>query len=209
MSVEYISLQFNIPFYYVEPLAHEWPFRTVNAPGEWTIFLPFLPTMHTPFYPVTDHLAIMPHPRGGAQLRGELQHLRQEGYEVLVSLLDASELKLLLLEDEERLCSEAGIELISFPVKDFGVPASDEKAGMLAEQLHEYIANGRKVMIHCRGGIGRSSLIAGAVLVRGGMSAEEAIAVISSCRGCKVPETGEQAAWLKGSSATFDRLKPS
>jgi protein-tyrosine phosphatase len=54
------------------------------------------------------------------------------------------------------------------------------------------------VAIHCRGGIGRSSLMAAAVLVQLGAAPEQAWDTVSVARGMPVPETEEQRAWLTG-----------
>jgi protein-tyrosine phosphatase len=52
------------------------------------------------------------------------------------------------------------------------------------------------VAVHCWGGVGRSSLIAAAVLVGRGTDAEQAWARIAEARGVPVPETDEQRAWV-------------
>ncbi|TXH69619.1 MAG: hypothetical protein E6Q83_09380 [Thiothrix sp.] len=51
-------------------------------------------------------------------------------------------------------------------------------------------------MIHCRAGIGRTSLIAGAVLILLGLKPEAALKHLSQARGVQVPDTEEQAQWL-------------
>jgi protein-tyrosine phosphatase len=61
----------------------------------------------------------------------------------------------------------------------------------------------RHVVTHCRGGIDRSSLLAGALLVMDGASPEAAWQAISEARGRNVPETDEQRAWL----TTFARAR--
>ena len=46
-------------------------------------------------------------------------------------------------------------------------------------------------------GIGRSSIIAGCLLLKAGYKANEVIQHISKVRGLRVPDTEEQIAWLK------------
>ena len=51
-------------------------------------------------------------------------------------------------------------------------------------------------MIHCRAGIGRSSLLAAAVLRVEGRTADEAWQRITEARGLPVPDTDEQRDFL-------------
>ena len=50
--------------------------------------------------------------------------------------------------------------------------------------------------IHCRAGIGRSSLIAACVLVRAGHDVNSAFDTIAKARGVEVPDTEAQRAWV-------------
>ena len=61
-------------------------------------------------------LGIMPRPRGGDWLDGEIQSLAEAGVHVVVSLLPADEVAELELQDEERLCDERhSFHLVSNP----------------------------------------------------------------------------------------------
>lgn len=57
-------------------------------------------------------------------------------------------------------------------------------------------AEGKKIGLHCRQGLGRSPLIAACLLVRGGVAPEMAWEIIGAARGTTVPETSEQREWL-------------
>jgi hypothetical protein len=59
------------------------------------------------------------------------------------------------------------------------------------------LQDGTYVVIHCRMGIGRSSIIAASVLLRVGVKADNIIDNISKIRGLKVPDTDRQLQWLK------------
>jgi protein-tyrosine phosphatase len=58
------------------------------------------------------------------------------------------------------------------------------------------LREGTFVVVHCQAGVGRSSLIAGTVLVHEGPSPTEAWERIEAARGRPVPDTAEQRAWL-------------
>jgi protein-tyrosine phosphatase len=63
--------------------------------------------------------------------------------------------------------------------------------------LNQDLDQGKHVAVHCWAGVGRSSLIAAALLVRRGTAPEAAWARIAEARGLPVPETDEQRAWVR------------
>lgn len=141
-------------------------------------------------------LGIMPRPRGGDWLEDEIQSLKASGVEAVVSLLERQEIIELNIAKEQVLCEANGISYLSFPIPDRNVPASKIEALNFARSLSNYVREGKSVVIHCRQGIGRSALIAACVLALGDLSVDEAFQKIEDARGCSVPDTPEQRAWV-------------
>jgi protein-tyrosine phosphatase len=137
-------------------------------------------------------LAIMARPRAGDWLEDEIDHWRREGVGVVVSLLEAHEVVELGLQEEERLCAASGVEFIANPIPDRGVPDPKE-AVRLARRV---MTLAKPTAIHCRAGIGRSSVIAATILRLGGMEGEAAFDAIERARGLAVPDTEAQRDWL-------------
>ena len=137
----------------------------------------------------------MPRPRAGDWLEDEVAGWRAEPIDVVASLLERAEINELGLQREPTLCREQGMEFISFPIADRGVPTSQRDADAVAVHLAAEIRAGKSVAIHCRAGIGRSSLMATCTLVRLGLEPEAALAAIGRARGLEVPDTAEQRAW--------------
>jgi protein-tyrosine phosphatase len=137
-------------------------------------------------------LAIMARPRAGDWLVDEIVHWKCSGINTVISLLEPDEVADLGLENEAKLCIDKGIRFISFPIPDRGLPEDSEVKRLLAgiEGFDQGIA------IHCRAGIGRSSIIAAAILVDEGMKAAEALTAIEVARGLVVPDTDAQRAWV-------------
>jgi protein-tyrosine phosphatase len=146
--------------------------------------------------PLMGRLAIMPRPRAGEWLDDEIIGWRTEGIDTVVSLLELAEISELGLEREAELSREHGIEFISFPIRDRGLPASLRDATTLVQTVAHQVRKGKAVAIHCRAGIGRSSLIAAGVLICSGLSADEAFRLISIARGVDVPDTEAQREWV-------------
>jgi protein-tyrosine phosphatase len=151
------------------------------------------------------HLAISARPRGGDWLEDEVFAWRESGVAVVASLLTPSETAELSLEDEPTLCAMHGLAFLSLPIPDRDIPESDAAALELVSTLGAELERGRGVLIHCRQGVGRSGMIAAAVLIAGGCTADDAMRAVSSARGLPVPETDAQAAWLSRMAA---RLAP-
>jgi len=75
-----------------------------------------------------------------------------------------------------------GIAVVRFPIPDFGVPRSLEALRALVEGILGAARDGRTVIVHCRGGLGRSGLVASAALTARGIAAEEAVTIVRSVR---------------------------
>jgi protein-tyrosine phosphatase len=149
--------------------------------------------------PACGRLAIMPRPRAGDWLDEEIAGWRAEGIHVVVSLLEAEEVAELGLQREAGLCREHGIEFISFPLPDRGVPATVREARAFAEGIIARLKDGKGVALHCRAGIGRSALMGACALVLLGMAPGAAFDLIGKARGAEVPDTKQQREWV----ATF------
>jgi protein-tyrosine phosphatase len=145
----------------------------------------------------TSRLGIMARPRGSDWLEEDILSLKRQGVQVIVSLLDRNEIHELGLEKEAERCLNHRIEYINFPIVDRNVPKLDFVFHNFITQLKEKISIGTNIVIHCRMGIGRSTIIAGCLLLRPGYKTDEVIADISKIRGMSVPDTDGQIAWLK------------
>jgi protein-tyrosine phosphatase len=141
-------------------------------------------------------IAIMARPRADEWLETEVNEWKNSGVDVVVSLLENEEISELGLQREAELCRSNGIDFISFPIPDRGLPESRREASQIAHSLAAGLRDGRSVAIHCRAGIGRSSVIAACALICSGIEAEEALAQIGAARGLIVPDTEEQRDWV-------------
>lgn len=138
-------------------------------------------------------LSTMAAPQG--DLDAVLPELREQGVDTLVSLLPPEQTTMLSLTEEATAAYRAGLAFRSLPVPDFGVPDHAEFARPLRE-LSDELSAGRHVVVHCWGGVGRSSMIAAALLVIRGSTPEAAWHRVAYARGVPVPETDEQREWV-------------
>jgi protein-tyrosine phosphatase len=82
------------------------------------------------------------------------------------------ELVRLDLVHEQTAAGNAGPRFDRYPIEDLGVPDHHEVRPLI-DDLADRLRQGRYVSIHCRAGIGRSSLVAAAVLIRLGVAPEQ------------------------------------
>ena len=94
-----------------------------------------------------------------------------------------------------------------FPILDGSVPRSRELTESVLDAIDGYLHEGRKIYLHCMGGVGRTGLIVGCWLARHWYSGEEALVRLQdlwienpkSKRGGifgSTPETIEQAEYV-------------
>jgi protein-tyrosine phosphatase len=142
-------------------------------------------------------MAISARPRGGDWLEDEIAGWRSQGIDAVISMLTSAEEEDLHLAAESSLAREEKIRFISLPVEDRGVPPSWKPAAEVIHQATDILRRGQNIAIHCRQGIGRSGIIAAAMLILEGATPQEALKRVSTARGLPVPETAEQKDWVK------------
>ena len=147
--------------------------------------------------PWRGKLAVTSRPRGGDWLDDEIKSWRKAGLDVVVSLLEKDEAAEFELGAEGEVAESKGIRFVSFPIPDRGLPASTQEALSLFSALATELERGKNVAVHCRQGIGRSGLIAAAVLFASGMGVDNALEVVSAARGEAIPETAVRLQWIK------------
>ncbi len=143
-----------------------------------------------------EKLGTMARPRGNDWLDDEIKWLKIREIDCLVSLLENSEEWELGLQDEEKTCKKWGIKFINFPIKDVHTPKNEKEFIQLASELANRITDNKKVVIHCRMGIGRASILAAATMMNLGFEGKDVFEIIGKYRKLKVPDTEEQKDWI-------------
>ncbi|MBW2458596.1 MAG: dual specificity protein phosphatase family protein [Deltaproteobacteria bacterium] len=154
-----------------------------------------------------------PAARAGAwdrDLSADLQRLRSHfGTDMLVSLIEdgrfrTDEFELLGIGDLFEQVEAQGMETVWFPIQDVSVPTSLQDFVHLIEQLVAAVRAGGTVVVHCRGGLGRSGLVAASCLVALGTAPEAAVAAVRRARRGAV-ETFSQAAYVRTLAEAWER----
>jgi predicted protein tyrosine phosphatase len=152
-------------------------------------------------------LCTMARPLGGDLLADQMRDLAAAGVTILVSMLGDAEIAELDLAQESGAAAAAGIAFYRLPTPDFDIP--DRSATLaLAAELHSHLRAGADIAVHCRGGIGRSSILAAAILILEGVGPADAMDQISAARGVRVPETAAQRAFIASIGTSDDASAP-
>ena len=122
-------------------------------------------------------------------LATDLAALRAAGTTALVCLLEDHEFARYGVPDFVAKVQAAGLELLRLAIPDTRIPHDLAAVDPLLDAIDAHEASGGKLVIHCRGGLGRTGTIAGCYLVRRGQSPAQALATLHRVR--KTPRCPE------------------
>jgi hypothetical protein len=137
--------------------------------------------------------------------RKRVDALIEAGFDTFVDLTRPNEVfpyRNILLE--QAAVYDVQITHHRFSIGDFGLP-TPELMNNILDKIEESLQSGRKIYLHCWGGIGRTGTTVGCYLVRQGRTAEEALDQLSVWwRGVpkshyhpRSPETHEQVNFIR------------
>lgn len=110
----------------------------------------------------------------GTTIVDALATLRQAGVSALITLMPLAELAAYHADGLDELCALQGITWFHCPIADDQAPDAAFSAAWqhAGPQVHQYLASGQTVAIHCKGGSGRTGLIAAQILYESGIIKE-------------------------------------
>jgi protein-tyrosine phosphatase len=115
-------------------------------------------------------------------LAADLDRLRDVfALDVLVPLIEDHELQSLQIGGLVTEAEARGITVLRLPIPDGGTPAA-EPVRHLTAVLLACARAGRRVVVHCRGGLGRAGTLAACTLIADGVTPTEAIAAVRRVR---------------------------
>ena len=117
-------------------------------------------------------------------LEDALLALKQAGAAGVITLMPYNELSANGAEQIGQQCQALALAWYHLPVADEQVPLEDFGEGWRASRqvIVEHLRAGRSLAIHCKGGSGRTGLIAARILIEAGIARDEAIALVQALR---------------------------
>lgn len=126
----------------------------------------------------------------------DLAALQALGATHLLSLMDAWEYEHLQVPRLRERAADFGMAVTWHRIPDQGVPTDTAAFLTVLVTLREALAQGSTVIVHCRGGLGRTGIAAACTLIVGGMTAAEALRSVRATRPGTV-ENDRQEAYLR------------
>ena len=145
--------------------------------------------------PEGGQLGIARLPGRSGDLDGDLAAIRTWPASLVLSMTEPAEMAEFGAAGLAEALKQAGITHRMFPIRDFGAPdLESESWADIARDLHARLDAGEAVLLHCRGGLGRSGMVAMRLVIERGIIPEEALRMVRAMRPGAV-ETAEQERW--------------
>jgi ADP-ribosylglycohydrolase len=161
----------------------------VALPGMGTIGLTFCPGKTDPYGLAGPH-----HRDLGTDLRA----IAHWGADHLVTLIESREFDHLGVGGLGEAAEMAGLDWSWLPIPDGGVPDDgfERRWRYVGLRLRQIIRRGGRVVVHCRGGLGRAGLVSARLLVELGWEPEAALQTVRRTRPGAV-ETSVQERYIR------------
>lgn len=96
--------------------------------------------------------------------------------DLIVCLLEPEEMGWLGIPNELEVCEKMQIPTEHYPIEDMDAPGDIERFKKLVKKIvDEYLKEGKRVMVHCQGGNGRTGTFVAACYIYMGYKADKAI----------------------------------
>lgn len=123
----------------------------------------------------------------------DLETLQQQGVSHVLCLATEAELEDYGVPDLLTAYAECGMAVRHLPMADQGTAAVDELAENL-DWIQAALSEGKQVLVHCVGGLGRSGMVVACYLRRLGLPADQALAEVRAIRSPRAIESAAQEA---------------
>jgi len=132
-------------------------------------------------------------------LEADLDIIERWGARVVLTLVEDSELEALQVAGLGERVRGRGMRWLHLPIVDVSVPSSDFES-QWRQELPELLATleqGAKVLVHCKGGLGRAGMVAAFLLIESGEPHDVAIQKVRQVRPGAI-ETAAQESYVAG-----------
>lgn len=134
-------------------------------------------------------------PHWDRDLESDLDVTVAWGAELVVTLMEQHEFGLLGVSDLADKIANRQIDWLHLPIRDIDIPDAGFMQGWkdISASLQSRLRRGQMLIVHCRGGLGRTGLVAAMLLADAGFPADLAMAQVRRVRSGTVETRGQEA----------------
>jgi protein-tyrosine phosphatase len=128
-----------------------------------------------------------------------LDQLRQTGAAAVITLMPEDEMARFGADTLPTACAQRGLTWFHLPVEDDAAPAAPFETRWSAQRqaVHRLLDGNATVAIHCRGGSGRTGLMAAILLLERGHDLDQAVAMVQGLRPNALKQPAQRAYLVK------------
>nr|WP_324257225.1 cyclin-dependent kinase inhibitor 3 family protein [Cellvibrio fontiphilus] len=105
------------------------------------------------------------------ELKTSLEQLAAAGATAVLTLMENEEMERNKVTDLPHLCAELNLQWFHLPIEDDHAPEQEFAVAwqVASKKIHALLDSGKTIAIHCKGGSGRTGLVAAQILIERGM----------------------------------------
>lgn len=131
-------------------------------------------------------------------LETDMKAIKAWGASLIITLMERHEFQLLAVPDLPEQVAANGMAWLHLPIRDVDIPTAEFLVNwpVQCSGLLDRLAGGEKILLHCRGGLGRTGLAAAMLLIDTGVLPDPAITLVRKVRPGAI-ETRAQEAFVR------------
>jgi ADP-ribosyl-[dinitrogen reductase] hydrolase len=124
----------------------------------------------------------------------DLDAIRTWGAATVITLIESHEFRDLDVMDLGAEVRARSMEWLHLPIRDFSTPDERFEAGWAEHRLRlrDEVLAGSRVLVHCKGGLGRAGTVAAIMLLELGMTPPDAIRMVRQARKGAIETPGQE-----------------
>jgi len=124
----------------------------------------------------------------------DLDVLQAWGATAVLTLVEGHELISLGVPDLGERILARGLQWHHLPIADLNIPGPEFETvwPAVAVQLRQVVTEGGRVLVHCRGGLGRAGTVAACLLVELGVAPQDAVRRVRAARPHAIETTAQE-----------------
>ncbi|TLM69265.1 MAG: ADP-ribosyl-(dinitrogen reductase) hydrolase [Deltaproteobacteria bacterium] len=127
-------------------------------------------------------------------LEEDLAIIREWQPAVVMTLMEAHEFPPLGIREFPLAMRNESFQWLMLPIRDMEIPEAgfERQWDHVRDHLHALLRTGKRILLHCRGGLGRTGTVAARILVEFGVEPKEAVHRVRAARPGTIETAGQE-----------------